>query len=344
MLRSLLGYLLIIGVLFVVDLVLDFDYESLWVPAEIRNKVTPLGKIGQIEVETSGRGDRKQCILRVHAPLTGSRDSGSAFLLIQARPGARLRDDRFWAGATANERLAPNRRPVLTVSDIDFHLIPSGNWANIRDDGAIGALVAALEQGETAAMRGWFADGSGFTATFPVAGLAAARQLAEAECGAFPLSPAPAAGPADGPPRGPPVAIGRFGDFTAYTAGSGARRTCYLEAAPRLPTALRPTARLVVANKPAQGVDGEILFDLGHDFQPPPKVVEASLSERAYALGVDGALAWADPVAEREIRKTLQKERPLSARIRQGSGGEENDIYWSNGYPQGKAAIDEACR
>ena len=148
-------------------------------------------------------------------------------------------------------------------------------------------------------------------------------------------------------PKGQAKPLGKFGAYEAYTLGDGAAKVCYFvgrpkESAPK--NVKRNDVYVIVTNRPAQKVVGELSFSFGQKLKDASEV-ELTIGKDKFKLFTKDDSAWArDAAGDKAILAAMEKGDTVIARGSPTKGADFVDTYSLDGVTKAKQAIDGACK
>lgn len=148
-------------------------------------------------------------------------------------------------------------------------------------------------------------------------------------------------------PKGQARPLGKFGAYEAYTLGEGAQKVCYFVGRPKesAPKGVkRNDVYLMVTNRPAQKVVGELMVSFGHKLKDGSEV-ELTVAKDKFKLFTKDDSAWArDAAGDKAIMTVLEKGQTVVAKGSPAKGADFVDTYSLDGVTKAKQAIDGACK
>jgi hypothetical protein len=160
-----------------------------------------------------------------------------------------------------------------------------------------------------------------------------------------PPPPAPAVAPA--PAAAQPNSLGQFGDWQAFTNGTGKAKSCFAITSPkdRKPAKLqRDPATLFITRRPGEGVRNEISMITGFTMKDGGDAT-IKVGRSSFALYTKGSNAWIKNAAEEGTAVgTMRKSRELIFEGASKRGNKTVDRYSLQGLPQALDAIAKGCQ
>ena len=168
--------------------------------------------------------------------------------------------------------------------------------------------------------------------SFPVAALAVLTFTILSQ-----MSPAGAAGPKE---------LGKFGNWTAYSAGTGRAKICYVHAKPTKETGQyrrRGETYLQVAHRPGEKATDVVSLTAGYSYRKESEVV-IEIGGARFTLFTSGDTAWArKPKTDKAMVRAMIKGRDLKARGTSSRNTQTLDNYALDGFTAARRAIGTAC-
>lgn len=141
--------------------------------------------------------------------------------------------------------------------------------------------------------------------------------------------------------------LGRFGDWSAFVETTGARKVCYLGAAPRKAEGKytsRGKVYLLVSHRPADKVSGEVSIEAGYAFKDgfePNVVIDGKTTFKMFTRGEN---AWNyDAKGDRAMIEAMKSGAQMVVKGRSARGTATTDTYELAGFSAAFAAIGKAC-
>jgi hypothetical protein len=166
---------------------------------------------------------------------------------------------------------------------------------------------------------------------------------AAAEPGA---KPAAAAKPAGSPQ---PKLLGQYGDWGAYTASPGGKKTCFAIAKPTSavttpPNRPRNPVYMFISTRPADKVTNEVSIIVGYPFKPGSEA-SAQIGSTSFALYTQQDGAWIKNANEEE--KMVEALRGGDTAVVKGEsakGTQTTDTYTLKGVSQALDRVAQECK
>lgn len=155
-----------------------------------------------------------------------------------------------------------------------------------------------------------------------------------------PLLLAPSAGHAQEAKR-----IGQYGDWDAYTRGSGNDRFCYMVSKPQTASlqSRRGEIFFLVWHRPGQQEFDVVQVDIGYPFKEA-SVVEVRIGSDAWSLFTKDESAWTYKQADdTALVAALRKGARMTVKGTSSRNNPTTDTYSLKGTSAAHAAINKAC-
>ena len=144
-----------------------------------------------------------------------------------------------------------------------------------------------------------------------------------------------------------PQPLGTFRDWNAYSFTEGSKKTCFAASAPvdsEPKGARRGDIHLIVTNRPADKVAGEISIAAGYEFKEGAKAT-LEVDGKSYDLTTKGENAWtASPDVDKTVTQAMIKANDLAVRGMSARNTRTTDRFSLNGFKAAYDAIAKACR
>ena len=141
--------------------------------------------------------------------------------------------------------------------------------------------------------------------------------------------------------------LGKFGDWGAYMAGTGANKVCFALSQPleRLPKGLnRDPAYLFITSRPAQNVRNEVAFMLGFGLKANVDGA-ATIDGHAFALESKDKTAFVKNAAEEpQMVQAMRAGSKLSVRTTSLRGNVTTDSYSLSGLTKALDKVQSDCK
>ncbi|MGE0152656.1 MAG: invasion associated locus B family protein [Reyranellaceae bacterium] len=141
------------------------------------------------------------------------------------------------------------------------------------------------------------------------------------------------------------VKLGDYQDWTAYAAGAGADKVCYVVAEPSLrqPGQGERKPVIYITHRPGKKAMGVVMAYAGYAFKPDSEAV-LEIGKGKYALFTHRDTAWAaDGPADERIVKAMRAGKSMTVKATPAEGQPTADIYSLNGVAAALKRIGEAC-
>lgn len=146
------------------------------------------------------------------------------------------------------------------------------------------------------------------------------------------------------------VKLGEYQDWSAYAAGSGADKVCYIVSAPSL---RQPgldqsgqgerQAMLYVTHRPGKKARGVVMASAGYQFKPDSEAT-LEIGKGKFTLFTHGDRAWAaDAETDERIVRAMRGGKSMTVKSTPAQGNATTDIYSLNGVVAALRRIGEAC-
>jgi len=141
--------------------------------------------------------------------------------------------------------------------------------------------------------------------------------------------------------------LGKFGDWGAYMAGTGANKVCFALSQPleRLPKGLnRDPAYLFITSRPAQNVRNEVAFMLGFGLKANVDGA-ATIDGHAFALESKDKTAFVKNAAEEpQMVQAMRAGSKLSVKTTSLRGNVTTDNYSLSGLTKALDKVQSDCK
>lgn len=141
------------------------------------------------------------------------------------------------------------------------------------------------------------------------------------------------------------VKLGEYQDWSAYAAGSGADKVCYIVSAPSLrqPGQGERQAMLYVTHRPGKKARGVVMASAGYEFKTDSEAT-LEIGKGRFALFTKGETAWAaDAETDERIVRAMRGGKSMTVKSTPAQGDATTDIYSLNGVVAALRRIGEAC-
>jgi invasion protein IalB len=141
------------------------------------------------------------------------------------------------------------------------------------------------------------------------------------------------------------VKLGEYQHWTAYSAGSGAAKVCYVVAEPSLlqPGQGERKPVIYITHRPGKKAMGVVMAYAGYAFQPDSEAA-LEIGNAKYALFTHKDTAWAaDAQTDERIVKAMRAGKSMTIKAMPAEGPPTADIYSLNGLIAALKRIGEAC-
>ena len=139
--------------------------------------------------------------------------------------------------------------------------------------------------------------------------------------------------------------IGRFGEWDAYTRGSGANRFCYMVSKPKEASlrSRRGEIFFLVWHRPAQKEFDVVQVDIGYPFKDGAEA-EVQIGGDSWALFTRAESAWTYKTADdAAVVAALRKGSRMTVKGTSSRGNPTTDSYSLKGTSAAHGAINKAC-
>jgi hypothetical protein len=141
--------------------------------------------------------------------------------------------------------------------------------------------------------------------------------------------------------------LGKFGDWGAYMAGSGANKVCFAASQPqeRLPKGLnRDPAYIFITSRPAQNVRNEVAFMLGFALKAGADDA-ATIDGHAFTLESKDKTAFVKNAAEEpQMVQAMRAGAKLSVKTTSLRGNVTTDSYSLSGLSKALDKVQSDCK
>lgn len=141
------------------------------------------------------------------------------------------------------------------------------------------------------------------------------------------------------------IKLGEYQAWTAYSAGTGAEKVCYIVSEPSLrqPGQADRQSFVYITHRPAKKAMGVVMAYAGHPFKPDSEG-EIEIGNGKFALFTHRDTAWAaDEDADERILKAMRAGKTMTVKTIPAEGAPTADIYSLNGVAAALRRIGEAC-
>ncbi|MCU0838077.1 MAG: invasion associated locus B family protein [Rhodospirillales bacterium] len=149
-----------------------------------------------------------------------------------------------------------------------------------------------------------------------------------------------------GPALAQPQEIGRFGDWTAFTDGSGPKKICFIGSSPKKAEGAytaRGQTYMLITHRPAEKAVGEVSVEAGYAYKAGSDVA-ADIDGKSFKLFTQGGNAWAQNAqADRALVQALRAGKQLVVKGTSSRGTLTTDTYSLTGFTAAYDAITKAC-
>jgi len=142
--------------------------------------------------------------------------------------------------------------------------------------------------------------------------------------------------------------ISTFGDWNAFSDGSGRDRVCYIASLPKA-TAPQNVQRgktyILISNRPAEKTRNVFEFRAGYPFKDGAEVELQIDGNKPFKLFTKDDAAWArDDATDRQIAEAMKKGNSVTVIGISSRGTKTTDTYSLTGITAALAAIDKECK
>lgn len=141
------------------------------------------------------------------------------------------------------------------------------------------------------------------------------------------------------------VKLGEYQDWTAYSAGTGADKVCYIVSEPSLrqPGQADRQSFVYITHRPAKKAMGVVMAYAGYPFKPESEA-GIEIGKGKFALFTHRDTAWAaDADTDDRIVKAMRGGKSMTVKSAPADGAPTSDIYSLNGVGAALKRIGEAC-
>lgn len=141
------------------------------------------------------------------------------------------------------------------------------------------------------------------------------------------------------------VKLGEYQDWTAYAAGTGNDKVCYIVGEPSLrqPGKADRQSFVYVTHRPAKKAMGVVMAYAGYPFKPESEA-GIEIGKGKFALFTHRDTAWAnDADADDRIVKAMRGGKSMTVKSAPADGPATTDVYSLNGIGAALKRIGEAC-
>ena len=139
--------------------------------------------------------------------------------------------------------------------------------------------------------------------------------------------------------------IGTFGDWTAFSRGSGKGKVCYLGASPNKAEgkySKRGDVYALVTHRPADKSLGVVSIEAGYTYKKGSEVT-LTIDGKARQLYTNGGQAWAFEKDDPLIVAAMKAGKTLIVKGVSSRGTKTTDSYRLKGFTAAFKAISKAC-
>jgi hypothetical protein len=148
------------------------------------------------------------------------------------------------------------------------------------------------------------------------------------------------------PPLSAQTLINNFSDWSAFTNGKGAAKTCYIASTPKKETGnykARGNTYILVTHRPREQSHNVFELRAGYVYRKNSQVI-VNIDGQIYKLFTDRGTAWAnDAKADRSISNMMIRGKSLIVTGFSGRGTKTEDTYSLSGFTAAYKAIGKAC-
>ena len=141
------------------------------------------------------------------------------------------------------------------------------------------------------------------------------------------------------------VKLGEYQDWTAYAAGIGADKVCYIVSEPSLrqPGQADRQSFVYITHRPGKKAMGVVMAYAGYPFKPESEAA-IEIGKGKFALFTHRDTAWApDADTDDRIVKAMRGGKSMTVKSAPTDGAPTADIYSLNGVGAALKRIGEAC-
>jgi invasion protein IalB len=140
--------------------------------------------------------------------------------------------------------------------------------------------------------------------------------------------------------------IGDFGDWTAFTDGSGKNKVCYIASEPKKETGnykRRGNVYVLVTHRPAEKIRDVFELRAGYIFKKSSEVI-VKIDGQVYKLFTDRGTAWArNATMDRSISRMMIRGKSMIIIGYSARNTKTTDKYSLRGFTAAYKAISKAC-
>ena len=144
-----------------------------------------------------------------------------------------------------------------------------------------------------------------------------------------------------------PSPVGQFTDWGAYVVQGGGGKTCYVISTPKQmePSTLRHgDIYFTVSNRPAENVQGEVMFLAGYSFQDGSPVI-LDIDGRQFRMFTRNDSAWVEDLNEQsQVVAAMRAGRSMTVSATSGRGNPTRYAFSLSGVTASLNKITEECR
>ena len=141
-------------------------------------------------------------------------------------------------------------------------------------------------------------------------------------------------------------AIGRYGEWVAYTYKSKKQLVCYIASQPTKEKGKykrRGDVFARVSHRPAAKSFGVVSFVAGYTYKQDSDVL-VTIGGNEFVLYTDAGTAWADDKLDKKLVKAMKAGRNMVVRGTSSRGTLTKDAYSLAGFTRAYQAIGKACK
>ncbi len=139
--------------------------------------------------------------------------------------------------------------------------------------------------------------------------------------------------------------LGQFGDWTAYIAGAGNARSCYMVSVPQQASLRdrRGDIFYLVWHRPGRDEYDVVQVDIGYEFKEKSEA-QIKIGEAGWALFTDDANAWTyTPADDTKIVEAMRAGLEMTVVGLSNRNNPTTDVYSLRGTTAAHDAINKAC-
>jgi invasion protein IalB len=143
-----------------------------------------------------------------------------------------------------------------------------------------------------------------------------------------------------------PKAIGRYGEWVAYTVKAQKQLVCYIASQPTKEKGKykrRGDVFARVSHRPAAKSFGVVSFVAGYTYKQDSDVL-VSIGGNEFTLYTDAGTAWADDKLDRKLVAAMKAGRTMEVRGTSSRGTLTKDTYSLAGFTRAHQEIGKACK